>query len=486
MLSKLSEKQILWGTILLYIAVFGIITALRHYNFQTQTWDLAAFVQSFWNAANGRGLITSLEQVPNHLGLHFSPFLFLLVPGYVIFQSPYFLLFAQTVAIALGALPLYFLSKRVLNNQLLSHVIAMVYLLYPGLQWANMYDFHEITFFIPLMLAALYFIEEQKWPWAALFLALSASVKEDAIIAVIFVGIYLLIKFPISLPGRQAGNFQFSKLFGIATIVVALIYFILAVKLFMPSLGGGVLRFDRYANLGETPAAAIQNVVKNPALLATTIFAGPKISYFFWLFLPVLFLPFFSWRSLILLLPGLPENLLTNYHFQFSGLYHYDAILIPGIFVGAVYGLKNIATKYENITNIRKFMPWFFLGSAILSFIVRSPIGPFSFPVSYFKSNPTWEDYRQLVKIVPPEISVAANTNLVPHLSHRQFIYQVGVEQGMVDMVIIDGADLFPFKTREEMEAHIEKYLQTGLYKATVLDDRYIILLNNKFKLLQS
>lgn len=477
---KLSEKQILWGMILLYIFVFGVITALRHYNFQTQTWDLAAFVQSFWNAANGRGLINSLEQVPNHLGLHFSPFLFLLVPGYVIFQSPYFLLFIQTVAIALGAWPLYLLAKQKLSSSL-SLVIVGVYLLYAGLQWANMYDFHEITFFIPLMIAALYFIEVRRFGWAALFLALSAGVKEDAILAVLFVGIYLLFK--KSNDKIQISNklqISKSKYFGIAIILISLFYFILAVQVIMPSLGGGVLRFDRYAHLGETPVEAVKNIATQPSLLVNTLFDGRKFTYLFWLFLPVLFMPFFSWRSLFLLLPGLPENLLTNYHFQFSGLYHYDSILIPGIFVGAVYGLRNFLDRFPAAN---KYLFLALISTAGAAFLLRSPLGIFSFPIQYFQKNEQWEDYRQLVKLVPPELSVAANTNLVPHLAHRQFIYQVGIERGFVDMVVIDGADLFPFQNREEAEAHINSYLNTGAYKATALKGRYLILLNNKYKL---
>src|SRR3989344_6232638 len=179
--------------ILFYIVVFGVVTSLRHYNFQTQTWDLAAFVQSIWSAAHGRGLVNTLEQVPNHLGLHFSPFLFLLAPFYRIFESPYLLLVIQTIGLALGALPLYFLAKRHLPS-FWPLFISGAYLLYSPLHWANMYDFHEITFFIPLLLAALYFLEMEKWLWGGIFLTLAASVKEDAILAVIFVGLFLFFK----------------------------------------------------------------------------------------------------------------------------------------------------------------------------------------------------------------------------------------------------------------------------------------------------
>ncbi|MEK7192149.1 MAG: DUF2079 domain-containing protein, partial [Patescibacteria group bacterium] len=468
---KLTGSQIIWLMIAAYIAVFGLIASLRHYNFQTQTWDLTAFVQTFWNAAHGRGLVNNVEQVHNHLGLHMSPWLFLLAPGYALFQTPYYLLIIQTIAIALGALPLYFLAKRVLNNQLLSRVIAAAYLLYPGLQWANLYDFHEITFFVPLLLAAIYFSEARKWGWAALFFTLAASVKEDAILVVFFAGIYLLLKKSALADSRKTG---------IVIAVAALVYFILAVKVFMPAFGGGVLRFDRYANLGQSPLDIVKNAAANPLLIAGTALAAQKLIYLFWLFLPVAFLPLFSWRSLILLAPGLAENLLTNYKFQFSGLYHYDAILIPGIFVGVVYGAEFLL---RNWPKKEKIIFWLLAASMSAGFLIRSPLGPAAFPKEYFQFNQTWEDYRKLAALVPDGLTVAAVTNLVPHLSHREHIYQLGNERFLVDIVLIDTNDLFGFGTAENLDSYIAKYMKTGMYNMEVFNNRYVILLHKKFSL---
>ena len=109
-----TDKKILLGLILAYFIVFSSFTALRHYTFQTQTWDMGAFVQTFWNTIHGKIMFNNLEEVSNHLGLHWTPFLFLLVPGYFLFQSPYYLLLVQTIALALGAIPLYWLAKKYL------------------------------------------------------------------------------------------------------------------------------------------------------------------------------------------------------------------------------------------------------------------------------------------------------------------------------------------------------------------------------------
>ncbi len=480
MQNRISARIILWLMIGSYLLVMGATVCLRHYNFQTQTWDLAAFAQSFWNASHGRGLVNSLEQVHNHLGLHFSPFLFLLVPGYVIFQSPYYLLLLQTIALALGAWPLYLLASRFWPRGRWPLIIAAGYLLYSGLHWANLYDFHEITFFVPLMLAALYFLEEQRWGWLAVFLVLAASVKEDAILAVAFAGVYLLFK-----KNSEQRWLTTQRKIGITIIVLALIYFILAVKVFMPALGGGALRLDRYANLGGNPAEIVKNIVIHPSLLPGTVFSGAKLSYLFWLFLPVMFLPWFSWRSLILLLPGLPENLLTNYRFQFSGLYHYDAVLIPGIFLGMIYGLQMVLTKWPAK---ERWIRGGLMGAILASFLLRSPLGLFSLagpvsPIKYFTGNSQWQAYRQLVRLVPPGISVAANTNLVPHLTDRERIYQLGQEPLLMDMVLIDTADPFGFTGQADFQTYVDSYLKTGLYKSQIFNNRYVVIFSNKFRL---
>lgn len=456
-----TTKRILLGVVLLYVIVFGTITALRHYNFQTQTWDLAAFVQTFWNTTQGRIMFNNIEQASNHLGVHWTPWLFVLIPGYFLFSTPYYLLIIQTIALAAGAFPLYFLALRVLQKKNLALLIAAGYLLYPSLHWVNTFDFHEVSFLIPLLLTAFYFLESERWWWAGLFLTLSASVREDAIPVILFVGLYFL--------ARKKWKV------GLITMALAFIYLVLVLKIFMPSLAGGeLLRFDRYYNLGATPGEAIKNVLTNPTLVAKTIFTLPKIKYLLVLFLPVAFLPFFSGFAFLLLIPGLAENLLTYFPLQFSGTYQYDSLLIPGIFIATIYGLKKIIEKWPSK---EKLVKWVLIAAMAIGFVIRSPISPVTFPIELFKFNPTWEAYRKLVGMVPDNASVAAPTNLIPHLSNREHAYMLGKEKILPDIVIIDGADSFGFETIADFQKYANNYVNSGKYNVTILDDRYAVMI---------
>lgn len=461
---------ILWIMMVLYMVVFGLVTSFRHYNFETQTWDMGVFVQTFWNTIEGRIMANNLEEAPNTLGVHMSPWLFLLVPGYALFESPYYLLIMQTIAIALGALPLYLLAEHLLKKKNLALIIAAGYLLYPALHWINTFDFHAVSFFVPLLLASFYFLEKERFWLMTLFLIGAASTREDAVIVVLFFGVFALLR------SRKQPTASTEKKISIAIILMAALYFLLSVKILMPALGGGLLRLDRYAELGKTMSEILKNIVFNPMLLIKTVFTIPKTAYFLWLFIPVAFLPFLSWRIFIVLIPGLLENLLTTFPLQFSGLYQYDSVLIPGIFAGTVYGIKKLL---EWKPSTEKVVAWGLIGTAILGFAMRSPINPVFFPMELFISNPKREAFRELVRIVPDNVSVAAHTNLIPHLAHREHAYMLGTEPFPTDMILIDTKDPFGFESTQQFETYINTYVNSGAYTIDFRGERYLVLTKN-------
>ncbi len=459
---------LLWLMIAVYIAFFGIVTALRHAHFQTQAWDMGIFDQLYWNLLHGNGFSSSIEELPRHFGIHMSPTLLLLAPLYALFPSPYFLLFIQTAALGFAAWPLFLLARNALHNEKAALSVAAAYLLYPALHWINLYDFHEIALYVPAAIAAFYCIEEACWGWATFFLLLAAGTKEDAILGIFFIGTYVLFK-------KSAGGADSARrrIFGVAAAAVAIAYFLLSIKVLMPAFGGGLLRLDRYAHLGNSFSEIAKNSVSNPALMFSTIFTPPKISYLFWLFLPTAFLPLMAPSSLLLLLPGIPENLLTNFSAQFSGLYQYDAILIPGIFIGTIFGLKYLLRTFPRFEkNILRL----FLGFALAGCILRSPINPAFFPKGLSGPDSKRDAYQAMIAAVPPKASVAANTNLVPHLTHRALIAQLGAERFQPDFILIDGADSFGFENDDRFNAYFDRYANSGLYDTSVIEDRYALL----------
>lgn len=452
-----------------YAVVFGLVTAFRHHNFQTQTWDMGVFDQLFWNTINGRVMQGSIEEIPNHFGIHWSPGLLLLVPGYALFPSPYYLLIIQTLALALGAWPLYRLAMRVLQREPLAKLIAIAYLAYPTLHWVNLFDFHEIAFIVPLMFAGMYAVESGRLGHGLFFLAFAASMKEDAIIVVSFYALYALLR-------RQEAARWWTRERIIASLALLgfSAYFLLTIKVFMPAFGGGLLRLDRYAELGGSLGEIFGNVIAHPSLIIKTVATFPKLMYVFWLLVPVIGLPLFSGRALLLLVPGLLENLLTTYQFQFAGFYQYDALLIPGIFLAAIIGIRNILRRMPQYTGILRKM---LIAGILIGFFIRSPINPLAFPFGLFGTNERWESYRMMLANhrIPQNTSVAAETNLLPHLSRREKVYPLSAEPALADIAFIDAGDAFGFADEEAFRLYIARYTANADYGATVYRDRYIV-----------
>ena len=76
-LQKFKENKFLYISIVIYIVVFSVISVLQHSHFKTQAWDMGIFDQSMWNTVHGRFMENSIEEIPNHFGVHMSPFLLL-------------------------------------------------------------------------------------------------------------------------------------------------------------------------------------------------------------------------------------------------------------------------------------------------------------------------------------------------------------------------------------------------------------------------
>ena len=151
-----------------YGIVFSVLTIFRVYALSGFGYDLGVYHQSIYTTVfNGRFLYYTADLPANPsgsiFGAHFSPILLLLLIPYALVPSLFTLTVLQTWAIALTAVPLYLLGRRVLNSERIAFVLSIAYLLHPATQGVNWYDFHPQAF-LPLAFASgLYLLERRKW-----------------------------------------------------------------------------------------------------------------------------------------------------------------------------------------------------------------------------------------------------------------------------------------------------------------------------------
>src|SRR5207253_752685 len=109
------EGGVALGLAAAYFIVYSTLSVLRHESYHSFGFDLGLFDQVFWNTTQGRLLESTMSQaipVPHSLlGDHFSPVFLLFVPLYLVFPHPETLLVIQTLALALGAWPVYLLAR---------------------------------------------------------------------------------------------------------------------------------------------------------------------------------------------------------------------------------------------------------------------------------------------------------------------------------------------------------------------------------------
>src|SRR6516164_8131580 len=98
----------------------------------------------------------------------------------------------------------------------------------------------------------------------------------------------------------------------------------------------------RYEALGSSPGAAILNLVIHPWLLFTTFFTIDRFYYLVGLVRSVGFLPLLAPEWLLPALPSLAVNLLSTDPLLYSGVYHYNAAIIPFIMIAAIHGTRRL------------------------------------------------------------------------------------------------------------------------------------------------
>lgn len=438
-----------------YIAFFGWLAVRQHAAFETGALDLGNYNQAMWNAANGRGL--ALTTMPNfslnRMGLHVEPILFLLVPLYWLFPSAVMLLWAQTVALGLAALPLFLISRRWLKSEWVALALAVAYLLLPSTEAVNLFDFHAVSLAPLFMLWALYFLDKvagmssvalrsPRIPYsgsritqhttrrtphirsiiaAFLFLILAMSTKEDISLHVFMVGVYLMV---IRRKWALGG--------GIAAlgIVWAGVAFGVVIPAFR--VGGQQSAYvGFFPALGNTPLEIALSPITRPALVWRLISRPESLRALAMITLPFGFLNVVGLPVFALTAPTLAITLLSNNPLQQQyETWHYTAPMLPFISLAAADGIRRVANYGFQMPNgarrvVRRLGIFLLVVSLGYHFLRGySPLAkPFYLPevTAHHRAGDAFAAQ------IPPDAPVVAQAELEPRVSQRR---QVSIWKG--------------------------------------------------------
>lgn len=176
---------------IVYALVFGAVSIERYLTFH-YGGDTADYAQMLWNSVHGRFLQKTYIYTSGAglRGGHAEPLLLLLALPYAAFPDPRTMLVLQTLALASGGPLTYVMARLHGHVQRTALALAALYLVFPLVHYANIWDFHPDPFAVPLLFGALLAFDLRRLPLLALSVGLLLLTKEQMVLFVVGLGGY--------------------------------------------------------------------------------------------------------------------------------------------------------------------------------------------------------------------------------------------------------------------------------------------------------
>ncbi|MGQ0644395.1 MAG: DUF2079 domain-containing protein [Elusimicrobiota bacterium] len=375
----------------------------------THALDLGFFSNICWNTAFSDGAPEAwfyssfIER--NFMGVHVNWILWPLSFFYRWGGDARVLLAAQVLFTA-AAFPFLLAAVRRLTGSYSAGFLACVMMAcspYIGHTVAN--DFHPDQWQLPCLMAALWAMLRGSRKMVLLFGALALLAKEDVSFVLAGFGIFLALK-----PGWRGT--------GAALFALAAAAFAFHTQVFIPRfLEEGVesLLFARYPLLGDSYSEMVRNIYSAPEVYWEAVIYDP-LKFWRWasMWLPTAGLGFLSPSFLIPPAVSAAPHLMSQAGAQLEFRDIYSLPSQPFVFMGAAFGLRKLMRR--NALAGREAL----LAGVCL---IVAGIGVVKSPRFYRpRLASRAEAFHRMKALVPPDASVAAQQNLVPHFDARRYV----------------------------------------------------------------
>lgn len=467
-INKYKIEIFLWGIITLYIAYFSYFTVLRYHTLYASYFDLGIMHQTVYNTymAIKTGDWSRFLELTNPYGaeqikrmaIHNDILLALAVPFYFIHPGVETLLIIQVVVIALGAWAVFKIGKIFFNNNFLSFIFSFLYLLYPPLQRANIFDFHPVTLATTFLLFMFYFWLIKKYWWSFLFFVLSILSKEQVAATTVMFGMYSLL----SHSGKSRSDRDASRIdsgrarmtFSLAIILLSIVWFILSIFFITPYFRGGAhFALEYYGDFN--------------------LFHIDTFRYFFFLLGPLGFLSLLSPIQLFISLPEFVINLLSHNWNMRNIIFHYTSVITPFVFISGICGMKRLSDWLLKLLGMTKkriiivnlfFLSFFTLLFAYfkgpLPFSREAEMHPFKYPQGEYKDVALWSKTLR-----DENLKISSTGQLAPFFTSRRFFYIFSDRYQLSDYIVIRPNEIYNYPEKDELVPVYERLKKNKSYQ---------------------
>lgn len=453
-----------------FISLWGIF---RYLTFSCPTYDMGLFSQMFYNMKETGLPLTTLERdaLLSHFKVHLSPIYYLMLPFYCIFPHPLTLQVLQAAVMASAVIPLRLLCKKRGFSGMEGLLICIIFLLQPVFSGGASFDIHENCFLTPLLLW-LFLAAEKEKPWPLIVSCLLIfAVKEDASVYTGIFGLYMMLT-----PGKGRG-----RKYGAAMLAASVIMFC-ADTYYLTEYGTGVMnyRYENFCPEGKTGLIhIIATAVMEPMKVLYECTEAEKLGYMFLTLFPLAGIPFLCRRPerLVLLMPYLLFNLMSDYTYQHSIFYQYGF----GSFAFLIYLFILNLEELRNKAFRRKLLLASMAVSAAAFAAVIVPEAA-RFPARYAEDREYFESVSGLLDKIPEDASVAASTLFTAALSQRENICDI-YYASLETVLDSDYVVLMDFDMETVKYGGIEKFLElleeNGFLCTANVNDKAFIMKNS-------
>lgn len=423
-----TSKIILSMLIAFQFAVTFQVNIARLYTNKSVLFDLGVFYQFLYNFIT-TGYPGSSINYPyaylDFMGFHFSPILLLLSP--LVLIGAWTLLLVQSIFVALSAIPMFYLARKITASQTIALIWAAIFLFNPFVINGAVFDFHEQCVSLFFYCWALYAVADKNWRLLLSMCAVLMFFKEQEGITIAGFGL---------LWWRLNNDRK-----GLYLTMAGVAWFLLVMLVIMPFLYNGL-----HPMLNSTSAGRYSWIADHKWGMIRQLFTDNKTNtipaYLFMLVAIMLFLPL---GGLVWCLPALGDiaaNLLSSVPMPRSLLTYHSITIIPCLVAAACITLKNHGHQFRY-----KPVPLsliVLMCIALCDFIV-SPVaatGDNAWNIDlWHKENYKYAkdpEINEIRAIVGPDTALSVQSNIGVWFADRKYIFQFPDRYKDVDFIIVN------------------------------------------------
>jgi uncharacterized membrane protein len=409
---KLNQLRPVAGMIGVSTLILFTASSVRHILFQSTAFDLGIFDQAVYLISQGKEPVTSIQGF-HILGDHAAWIFYPLALLYKIYPSVYWLFTVQAIALALAALPTWYLSLQAGLKESQAIAVVTTYLLYPLVFNANLFDFHPEVIAVPLILSAILAARLNRIWWFCISIILVLGCKAVLSLTVAAMGVWLII-------------FEKRRFCGLLALAASVAWFFIATQSIIPHFSGAeAAAVGRYSYLGDSVLGIAKNLVLQPNVILGKVFSLDNLGYLILLFAPVIW--GFSFQGLTPLVAGIPclaLNILADYQPQKDLIHQYSLPLLPFLILVVI---STLSIGKGLVRKKRLIIIW-----SLVTFLSLAKFTHFG--GKYLASLDTWAATNAAIAQVKTQGSVYTTAQISTHLNHREFIYFTNANAPSIDL----------------------------------------------------